>query len=210
MNPKPDLPRQLQDLYQQLRQETYARYRRINPPYEDLLDWKERGAFWTGRVNADVTIYNSTTVVGDVEIGDHSWVGPFCSLDGTGGLRIGRHCSLSVGTQISTHDTVKWCLSGGEHPYEYAAVRIGDRCFIGSHAVILKGVTIGDECVVGAGAVVTADVPSNTIVGGVPARRIGITRRDAAGRPELVIDAGTASDRSGHLGAGQQSNPING
>ena len=34
------------------------------------------------------------------------------------------------------------------------------------------GVTIGDEVIVGAGAVVTKDVPSNSIVGGNPARII--------------------------------------
>ena len=35
---------------------------------------------------------------------------------------------------------------------------------------ILPGVTIGSNVVVAAGAVVTKDVPSNCVVGGVPAR----------------------------------------
>jgi acetyltransferase-like isoleucine patch superfamily enzyme len=72
-----------------------------------------------------------------------------------------------------THDTVKWALSDGKQGYEHSPVKIGDRCFIGTHSAILKGVTIGSCCVVGAGAVVTRDVPDNTIVAGVPARRIG-------------------------------------
>jgi acetyltransferase-like isoleucine patch superfamily enzyme len=44
--------------------------------------------------------------------------------------------------------------------------------WIGAAATILPGVTIGENSVVAAGAVVAADVPSNTIVGGVPAKHI--------------------------------------
>ena len=48
-------------------------------------------------------------------------------------------------------------------------VRIGQKCFIGARAIILKGVTIGDGAVVGAGAVVSRDVPNGSIVAGNPA-----------------------------------------
>lgn len=51
-------------------------------------------------------------------------------------------------------------------------VVIGEKCFIGARAIILKGVTIGDGAVVGAGAVVTRDVPPGTTVVGNPARPI--------------------------------------
>lgn len=176
----------LRSLHGKLRDHTHATYQRINPFYEDLFEWKERGKYWSGEDG--VTIYNSTTLAGKVDIGAHTWIGPFCSIDGTAGIRIGRHCSISVGTQILTHDSVRWCLSGGVEPYDYAPVSIGDHCFIGSHAVILKGVTIGNACVVGAGAVVTSDVPSNTIVAGVPARRIGRTITREGERVQLVMD----------------------
>ncbi len=49
---------------------------------------------------------------------------------------------------------------------------IGDRCLIGTRAIILPGVKIGDEVVVGSGSVVTKDVPSNCIVAGNPAKII--------------------------------------
>ncbi|HXQ52129.1 MAG TPA: acyltransferase [Stellaceae bacterium] len=171
----PDLTKLLGDLralHHHLRAETREKYRRINPFFEDLFEWKERGAFWTDS-GKDITIYNSTSLVGDVEIGDHTWIGPFCSLDGTGRIVIGRYCSISLGCQILTHDTVKFALSGGALSYDYAPVSIGDRCFLGVHAVVLRGVRIGQQCVVGAGAVVTHDVPDRTVVAGVPARRIG-------------------------------------
>jgi acetyltransferase-like isoleucine patch superfamily enzyme len=50
---------------------------------------------------------------------------------------------------------------------------IGNNVFIGYQAVVLPGVTIGDNVVVGAGAIVTADVPSDSVVVGSPARVVG-------------------------------------
>jgi acetyltransferase-like isoleucine patch superfamily enzyme len=44
--------------------------------------------------------------------------------------------------------------------------------WIGAAATILPGVTIGENSVVAAGALVTADVPPNTVVGGIPAKNI--------------------------------------
>ena len=162
----------LQALHEHLRAETLERYGRMNPFAEDLFDWKERGRAWT-RDDRGVTIYNSTTVVGEVTIGEDTWIGPYCSLDGSGGLSIGHHCSISLGCQLLTHDTVKWALSGGLAEYERAASSIGDCCFLGTYAVVLKGTTIGNRCVIGAGAVVSGAVPDDTIVAGVPARPIG-------------------------------------
>ena len=51
-------------------------------------------------------------------------------------------------------------------------VRIGNDVWIGGNVTILPGVTIGNNVVVAAGAVVTKDVPDNTLVGGVPARKL--------------------------------------
>ena len=51
-------------------------------------------------------------------------------------------------------------------------VCIGDDCFIGARAIILKGVTVGARSIVGAGSVVVKDVPADTIVAGNPARVI--------------------------------------
>ena len=51
-------------------------------------------------------------------------------------------------------------------------LHIGKNVWIGSRSVILPGVTIGDGAIVAAGAVVTKDVPTNTVVGGVPAKVI--------------------------------------
>ena len=51
-------------------------------------------------------------------------------------------------------------------------IHIKKNAWIGAGATILPGVTIGENAVVAAGAVVSKDVPSNTVVAGVPAKII--------------------------------------
>jgi acetyltransferase-like isoleucine patch superfamily enzyme len=53
-----------------------------------------------------------------------------------------------------------------------APVAIGNDVWLGAGATVLKGVTIGDRTVVAAGAVVVADLPSDVVAGGVPAKLI--------------------------------------
>lgn len=55
---------------------------------------------------------------------------------------------------------------------EPAPIYIGKSVWIGANAMVLPGVTIGDGAVIAAGAAVTKDVPENTIVGGIPAKKI--------------------------------------
>ena len=151
----------------------------MNPLAEDLINWKERGFFWSG--DNTITIYESTTVLGNVEIDSNTWVGPFCLLDGTGGLKIGSNCSISTGVQILTHDSVKWALSGGRAEYDYSPTLIGKNCFVGSHAIITRGCIVGNNCLIAAGAVLTKSFPNNSIIAGVPAKKIGnvlITKND--------------------------------
>jgi acetyltransferase-like isoleucine patch superfamily enzyme len=189
-----DLDEELKKLWASLlalhhwcRDYTKKKHNRINPFNEDLFDWSERGSYWSQK-DKNITIYNSATLIGDVKIGEHTWIGPFSLLDGGGGLNIGRYCSISTGCQLLTHDTVKWSLSGGKMQSEYAKTKIGDCCFLGSHAIVSKGVTIGNHCVVGAGALVTKDVEDFTIIAGVPAQPIGQVAIDSRGNVELIYN----------------------
>lgn len=118
---------------------------------------------------------------GDPTVGDGTWIGAFCILDGSGGLSVGDGCDISSGVQIYTHSTAKRCVSGRAYTeVDRAPTVIGDRVFIGAGSIVNMGVTIGESSVVGAGSVVTRDVPPFSIVAGVPARIIGRVRLDGA------------------------------
>ena len=157
----------LNKLKEKLDNLTLDKFKRINPFIENLFDWKQKGEkLFPGK---NITIYDTCSLVGDIEIGENTWVGPYTAIDGGGGVKIGSNCSISANVNIVSHDTVKWALSGGKHPYEYAPIEIGDNCFIGTGAFIGKGVKIGNQCLIGAGAVVTKDIPDNSIALGVPA-----------------------------------------
>lgn len=51
-------------------------------------------------------------------------------------------------------------------------ISIGNDVWIGGNVTVVPGVHIGNNVVIAAGAVVTKDVPDNTLVGGVPAKKI--------------------------------------
>lgn len=177
------LHRQLAALHTDLAQRMRARWQRDLPLAELLGDrWQraEGAGFGPGS-----SVYDSCCIFGDVQVGAGTWIGPFTVLDGSGGLSIGHHCSISSGVMVFTHDSVRWALSGGTAAPERAAVRIGDCCYLGSQVVVAKGVTIGDRCVIGAGAFVNRDLPPLCIAAGVPARIIGTVSIAADGEIRL-------------------------
>ena len=118
--------------------------------------------------------YNSLAwFVGEPTIGEGTWIGPFCLIDGSGGLVIGRSCDIAGGVHIYTHSSARRCVTDRNAALDRSPVRIGDCTFIGANAVILMGVTVGDHCIVGAGSVVTTDLPDHSVAVGAPARVVG-------------------------------------
>lgn len=141
-------------------------------PFADYIVDRWQKALDLG-FGAGSSIYDSSLVLGDVRVGDNTWIGPFTVLDGSGGLEIGSNCSISAGVQIYTHDTVAWAISGGVAPIQKGPVRIGNCCYIGPNVIVSRGVSIGDGCVIGANSFVNKDVPPGMRAWGTPARAIG-------------------------------------
>ena len=168
-----DLLSQLRDLWQKRRAEVDEKFCRTLSFGDYVVDrWEKATAMGFGE---GASIYDSSIVLGEVAVGEKTWIGPYVVLDGSGGLEIGGNCSISAGVQIYSHDTVNWAVSGGISPYEYAKTRIGDRCYIGPNTVFAKGVSIGDRCGIGANSLVLSDIAPNSKAIGNPCRVIGTT-----------------------------------
>ncbi|EMR75105.1 acyltransferase family protein [Thermoplasmatales archaeon SCGC AB-540-F20] len=72
----------------------------------------------------------------------------------------------------SDHSIIKG-INMNEQPNLVSSIKIGNDVWIAAGAKILKGVTINDGAIIAAGAVVTKDVDKNSIVGGIPANKMG-------------------------------------
>jgi acetyltransferase-like isoleucine patch superfamily enzyme len=165
------LIQQLRHMYARLRTEMQSRWQRDLPLDELLFDrWERARALGFGN---GTSVYHNSYVYGDVKVGEHTWIGPYTLLDGSGGLTVGHYCSISTGVQIYTHDTVAWALSGGQVGQSRQRTTIGSRCYIGPNTVVGKGVTIGDGCVIGANSLVIDDIPAGSRAFGTPCRVAG-------------------------------------
>lgn len=116
------------------------------------------------------------SLMGSVEIGAHSYVGPFTiiyghKINGQGGTKIGKYvliagqCFIIPANHIFEDITLPIYKQG----FTSKGIIIEDEVWIGANCKILDGVTIGKGAVIAAGSVVTSDVPSYSIVSGVPA-----------------------------------------
>lgn len=159
---------ELKNLWSLKRQEISNKYNRTLPLGDYIVDrWDKAKELGFGE---GTSVYDSCLVLGDVKVGDNTWIGPFTILDGSGGLEIGSYCSISAGVHIYSHDSVDWSLSGGELPVVRQATVIGSNCYIGPNTVIAKGVNIGCGVVVGANSLVLNDIPSNSKTFGNPCK----------------------------------------
>lgn len=148
------------------------------------------------RFNSSVRIGQDSTFEGANTIGDNTYFsgsmgyGTYlcqnCSITGN----IGRFCSIAqdVKNSLGVHPITAPYVSSSPMFFSLRKqtgktfakkqlfdelkdpIEIGHDCWVGQGAFIVGGVKIGTGAVVLAGAVVTKDVPSYSIVGGVPAK----------------------------------------
>lgn len=144
---------------------------RMLPLDEMLLDrWKKAQLLGLGE---KTSVYENVYIYGKPHVGRNVWVGPLVVLDGSGGLSIGDGCDISCGVMIFTHSTHLRCVSEGNMSIVKKSVEIGNNVYIGSGAIILPGVKIGDHSIIGAAALVAKNVPSFSVVMGLPAKKVG-------------------------------------
>ncbi len=116
---------------------------------------------------------------GEVSIGAKSVLGQECTISCFQRVEIGRECIIADRVMMIDFDHG---IVEVERPIRNQGiykrdVTVGHNVWMGYGACVLRGVDVGNNSVVGTSAVVTADVPDNAVVGGIPARLIRM--RDA-------------------------------
>ncbi len=120
---------------------------------------------------ARICACNTSAKIG---IGANTTVGYHTFMFASNRISIGHDCLIAPFVYIvdSDHSIEKGSYIN-QQPNQTAPITIGNDVWLGTGAKILKGVTIGNGAVVAAGAIVKDDVAPYSIVGGVPAKKIG-------------------------------------
>ncbi len=129
------------------------------------------------RIAPSAFVALNATVIGNVEIGDHSsvWFGAVVRGD-VNYIKIGSFSNLQDNSVVHVTTAKYPTVIGDEvtmgHRVMIHGCVVGSRCLIGMSAIILDGVEIGDECLVAAGALVPPNtkVPPRSLLMGFPAR----------------------------------------
>lgn len=134
---------------------------------------RNRGMRMMGvRMSKNVMLYSGFSIRNPkgLTIEDGVSIGPKVLLDARMGLTIRENAVIA-------YDAIIWTLNHDYNDVNFggkgASVEIGSFAWVCCRSIILPGVKIGEGAIVASGAVVTKDVDPYTIVGGVPAKKIG-------------------------------------
>ena len=139
-----------------------------------------RGARVAARVFAELT-----RILTGVEIHPGAILGSGLFIDHSTGVVIGE--TAEVGDDVTIYHGVTLGGSGNDTGKRHPT--IGDRVIIGAGAKVLGAIKIGDDSRIGANAVVVKEVPSSSVVVGVPGQiisRAGPGSADDSLMPDLV------------------------
>lgn len=132
------------------------------------------------RLGDDVSIMDGAVleaVSGRLTIGNEASINRRVCLDASNGGVIDLGNDVLIGPNVviraANHEFNDPSIPIRLQGHRAGKIMVQEDVWVGANAVILAGVQIGKSSVVGAGAVVTRDVPSFSVVGGVPAVVIG-------------------------------------
>jgi serine O-acetyltransferase len=150
--------------------------------------WGHRVSHWLWNRGAKVaarTFGEITRILTGVEIHPGAVLGPGLFIDHATGVVIGE--TAEVGEDVTIYHGVTLGGSGRDTGKRHPT--IGDRVTIGAGAKVLGAIKIGDDSRIGANAVVVKEVPSSSVVVGVPGQVISRSRPgspDDSMMPDLV------------------------
>lgn len=170
-----------------------------------LISTYQRKRYGLKHVHRTCFFGGKVSVCHDLQSAEYSYIGPGCALGPK--VEIGRYVMLGPGVSVvgSDHcfDQVGKPIIFSGRPSTVPKTIFCDDSWCGCNAIVMAGVTVGRGAIVAAGAVVTRDVEPYSIVGGVPAVKIGQrfqNAEDEAAHDEML---------NGPVFDGQFANPMN-
>lgn len=108
----------------------------------------------------DIQVHGS----GIIKVGDGTYMNRGCMISCHGNVSIGDGCMFGPDVKIFDNNH-KFAKNSGVSPeLKTGSVIIGNKCWIASNVILLKGANIGDYSVIGAGCVINSRIPKNSLV----------------------------------------------
>ena len=112
-----------------------------------------------------------------LDLGDGCSVGHHVSFGSEPYLiKIGNHVRITEDVRFITHDGGVWVVRELYEKFRnidiIKPIKVGNNVHIGIGSVIMPGVLVGNNVIIGCGSIVTHDIEDNSIVAGVPAKKI--------------------------------------
>lgn len=134
-------------------------------------------------ISKSAFVAETACIIGDVSIGEESsvWFNSVIRGD-RAHINIGKGCSIQDNAVI--HSDENDVIIGDRVIIGHGSIvhgkEIRDNALIGMNATILHGAEIGEYAIVGAGALVppNKNIPSNTVVMGVPCKEVRKTNEE--------------------------------
>ena len=123
-------------------------------------------------------VHPQASVIGNVVIGKHCYIGPGAAIRGDfGRIIIKDGCNVQENCTIHMFPGVEVVLEENAHIGHGAIIHgchIGENCLIGINAVLMDNVVLGEGCIVGALSFVKADsvFERRSLIVGNPAKKI--------------------------------------
>jgi acetyltransferase-like isoleucine patch superfamily enzyme len=105
----------------------------------------------------------------NLQIDDNTTINEGVHINCRDNVKIGKGVRISTNVQIHSG---KLDLNYFPRIHTQAPIIIEDNVWLATGVIVLAGVTIHQNSVVAAGSVVTRDVPPNSVVAGIPAKKI--------------------------------------
>jgi carbonic anhydrase/acetyltransferase-like protein (isoleucine patch superfamily) len=133
------------------------------------------------RIAPSALVHETAFILGDVEIGENSSVWPGAVIRGdVAPIKIGNsvhiqdNCVVHTEYGLKTEDNIVIA-----HAVVVHCCKIGSNVMIGNNSTLLDDSEIGSNCMIGAGALIApyVKIPDNSLVIGVPGRRVEISKK---------------------------------